>query len=176
MHFLHDISAGKKAPEEINVIIEIPRGSQNKYEIDKETGVISLDRVLYGANMYPYDYGFVPQTHWDDGDALDAFVLTTNTLFPGCLVTARPIGILNMIDDGEADEKLICVPTEDPRFDEMNDIKDIAPHALKELQNFLETYKELQGKKVTISGVEGAEKAREAVKKGMEKYKQEFGK
>lgn len=176
MHYLHDLSAGKNAPDEINVVIEIPKGSQNKYEIDKETGVISLDRVLYGANIYPHDYGFVPQTHWEDGDALDAFVLTTNTLFPGCLVKARPIGILNMVDAGEADEKLICVPVDDPRFDEIKDIADIEPHLIKEIKNFLETYKLLQNKEVTIGGVEGADKAKEAVKKGMEMYKEEFKK
>jgi inorganic pyrophosphatase len=174
MHLWHDVSLGKNAPKEITVVIEIPKGSQNKYEIDKETGLISLDRVLYGANFYPMDYGFVPQTLWEDGDALDAFVLTTNELFPGCLVKARPIGIIKMIDDGESDDKLICVPVNDPRFNEVNDLADISEHQVKEMTHFLETYKLLQDKEVTISGARGVEAAHEAVKKGVKLYQQKF--
>src|SRR4051812_41363554 len=100
MNLLHDIEPG--SAEEMNVVIEIPKGSQNKYEIDKKTGLIALDRVLYSAQTYPFDYGFVPQTLWDDGDALDVVVITTAPLFPGVLVPARPIGIMPMVDNGEA--------------------------------------------------------------------------
>ena len=107
---------GKDAPEKFNVIIEIPRGSSNKYEIDKETGLIKLDRVMYSPVYYPLDYGFLPQTHWHDGDAVDALVLTTHPLLPGVLVEAKPIGVLEMVDDGDRDEKVICVAVKDPRF------------------------------------------------------------
>lgn len=176
MHLWHDLPLGDKAPDEFTVVIEIPKGSQNKYEIDKESGLISLDRVLYGANFYPMDYGFVPQTLWEDGDALDAFVVTTNELFPGCVVKVRPVGVLSMIDDGESDDKLICVPVKDPRFDGIKDLADLPAHLVKEATHFLETYKLLQNKEVTIKGTGGAEEAKEAVKKGVKLYQEKFAK
>ncbi len=176
MHLWHDLSVGKNAPEEITVVIEIPKGSQNKYEIDKESGLISLDRVLYGANFYPADYGFVPQTYWEDGDALDALVLTTNALFPGCSLQARPIGVFTMMDGGESDDKLICVPVDEPRFAEIKDVKDLPEHQVKEMQNFFETYKLLQKKEVSITGVGGQKEAVETVKKGMALYQEKFAK
>src|SRR3989338_8616489 len=117
MNLLHDIAPGTK--EEMNVVIEIPRGSQNKYEIDKKTGLIALDRVLHSAQTYPFDYGFVPQTFWDDGDALDAVILTTEPLHPGILVRMRAIGFMDMIDGGEPDGKLLGVPIDDPRWKEV---------------------------------------------------------
>src|SRR5438132_4835881 len=102
MNLWHDISIGKNAPEEVNCIIEIPKGSHNKYEIDKATGLIKLDRANYNATPYPYDYGFAPQTYWDDGDALDVIVLATYPLFPGCLVSVRPVALVKMTDTGES--------------------------------------------------------------------------
>jgi inorganic pyrophosphatase len=176
MHLWHDISAGEQAPDEVTVIIEIPRGSQNKYEIDKETGLISLDRVLFGANVYPMDYGFVPQSYWEDGDALDALVMTTNPLFPGCLVSCRPIGVMHMIDSGESDDKLICVPTKDPRFSHVQDIDDLGEHRLKELKHLFETMKILQNKEVKVTGFDHAKKAKETVKKAMKMYQEKFAK
>ena len=176
MHLWHDVSLGKNTPDEVTVIIEIPRGEQNKYEIDKETGLISLDRVLYGANYYPADYGFLPQTYWEDGDALDAFVITTNALFPGCLVKARPVAMLEMIDGGESDAQLICVPVDDPRFADVHDLADLPGHFMKEVQNFLETYKLLQNKSVQIKGIHGADKAKETIKKSMRMYQEKFSK
>ncbi len=174
MHLWHELPLGEKAPEEVNVVIEIPKGSQNKYEIDKETGLISLDRVLYGANFYPLDYGFLPQTLWEDGDALDAFVLTTNPLFPGCIVSARPVGVLKMVDSGEGDDKLICVASKDPRFEHIKELNDLAPHLLDELKHFLETYKLLQKKEVTVSSIEGKDAAAEAVRKGVKMYQNKY--
>lgn len=176
MHLWHDVSVGENIPEEITVIIEINKGSRNKYEIDKETGLIKLDRVFYGAAGYPVDYGFVPQTLWDDGDAFDAMVLTSQPLFPGCLLKARPVGVIRMIDGGEGDDKILCVPVKDPRMDQIADIKDVNPHTLKEIQDFLENYKNLEGKKVEITGMDGVEEAKEAVKKGIELYNQKFSK
>lgn len=148
MNLLHDIPAGTK--EEMNVVIEIPNGSRNKYEIDKETGRIRLDRVLHTAQQYPFDYGFIPQTLCDDGDALDVVLLTTQPLFPGILVHARPVGVLPMVDGGEEDEKILAVPASDPRYKHTQDLKDVNPHTLKEIAHFFITYKQLQGKEVSV--------------------------
>jgi len=139
-------------PEEglVNLIIEIPGGCRNKYELDKDLGVIKLDRVLYSAVHYPFDYGFIPNTLGDDGDPLDGLVMMDEPTFPGCLVTARPIGLLEMIDDGERDEKLLCVPAGDPRYAQVKSLSDVAPHRLAEIAEFFRTYKNLQQKKVEI--------------------------
>lgn len=171
MNLLHDISAGEKAPEIINVIIEIPRGSKNKYEIDKETGIIKLDRVMHTAQDYPFDYGFVPQTDWHDGDALDVVVLTTHPLPVGILLEARPVAVMHMIDSGDRDEKIIAVPKGDPRFADVKDLKDVNPHTLKEIEHFFLTYKKLQNKEVIINGVEGAEVAKACVVESQALYK-----
>ncbi|MEK7099930.1 MAG: inorganic diphosphatase, partial [Patescibacteria group bacterium] len=160
MNLLHDIDPGTK--EEMNVIIEIPRGSQNKYEIDKKTGLIALDRVLHTAQAYPFDYGFVPQTLWDDGDALDVVLLTTTPLLPGILVHARPVAILPMVDGGERDEKVLAVPKDDPRFAEINDLADVNKHTLKEIAHFFLTYKKLQNKEVTLGEWQGKAEAEAA--------------
>ena len=149
MNLLHDVSAGKNIPEEINVIVEINKGSKNKYELDKETGLIMLDRVMYTSQDYPFDYGFVPQTHWHDGDPLDVVLLTTHPLVPGLLLSARPVGVLDMIDDGESDAKIIAVPVKDPRWKEVKDLSDINPHTIDEIKHFFETYKQIQKKEVT---------------------------
>lgn len=172
MNLLHDIEAGKNTPEEINVIVEINKGSKNKYEIDKETGIIALDRAMHTSQDYPFDYGFVPQTLWDDGDALDVVLLTTYALLPGILVRARPVAIMHMIDGGEADEKIIAVPKDDPRWDEVQDINDLNKHTLKEIEHFFGTYKKIQNKSVEINGFEGAEKAKEAVVRSLSLYKE----
>jgi inorganic pyrophosphatase len=169
MNILHDIAPGTK--EKMNVVIEIPRGSANKYEIDKETGLIALDRVLHTAQQYPFDYGFVPQTLWDDGDALDVILLTTAPLMPGILVHARPVGLLPMTDGGEKDEKVLAVPVSDPRFAEIKDLSDVNPHTLKEIAHFFLTYKKLQNKEVTLEDWQGKEAAEAAFARGVELYK-----
>lgn len=176
MNLLHDITAGSKTPEIINVIIEINKGSKNKYEIDKETGLIALDRVLHTSQDYPFDYGFVPQTHWEDNDPLDVVVLTTYPLVPGIIVKARPIAVVHMVDDGEKDEKIIAVPEKDPRWADVQDLGDINKHTLKELEHFFLTYKTLQNKEVRIDGIEGKEAAHQAILKSQELYKEKFGK
>lgn len=172
----HDVSLGKNAPQEINVIVEIPKGSKNKYEIDKETGLIALDRAMYTAQDYPFDYGFTPQTLWEDGDALDVVLLTTYPLSPGILVNARPVAIMHMTDSGEGDDKVIAVPVNDPRWDEVADLKDINKHTLKEMEHFFTTYKKIQNKVVEVSGFEGKDAAQAAVLKSIELYKKEFSK
>ncbi len=171
MNLLHDISVGEKSPEIIHVIVEINKGSKNKYEIDKETGMIKLDRVMHTAQDYPFDYGFVPQTHWHDNDPLDVVLLTTYPLFPGILVEARPVAVVHMVDGGERDEKIIAVPKGDPRFAEVKDLKDINPHTLKEIEHFFLTYKKLQNKSVEINGIEGADVAKACVVESQELYK-----
>lgn len=173
MNLWHDIPAGEK--NGINVIIEIPRGSKNKYEIDKETGLISLDRVMHTAQDYPVDYGFVPQTLWDDDDALDVVLLTTYPLATGILVHARPIAIMNVVDGGEPDDKVMAVPAEDPRFAHIKDLKDINKHTLKELEHFFSTYKKLQDKEVLVNGFKGRKEALQAVERAKKLYKSKFG-
>lgn len=172
----HDISLGKNAPREINVIVEVPKHSKNKYEIDKETGLIALDRAMHTAQDYPFDYGFVPQTLWDDGDALDVVLLTTYPLFPGILVDARPVAIMHMIDGGDSDDKVIAVPMNDPRWDDVKDLKDINKHTIKEMEHFFTTYKKIQNKIVEVSGFEGVAAAHAAVEKSIKLYKEKFNK
>ncbi|MEX0919254.1 MAG: inorganic diphosphatase [Parcubacteria group bacterium] len=172
MNLWHDIEPGTK--EEINVIVEINKGSNNKYEIDKKTGLIALDRAMHTAQSYPFDYGFVPKTLWHDDDALDVVLLTTYPLFPGILVRARPVAIMNMVDGGEADEKLIAVPVDDPRFDQVQDLKDVNKHTLLEIEHFFVTYKKLQNKVVEVTGFKGKESAEKAFEEGLDLYNKEF--
>ncbi|MDP3403003.1 MAG: inorganic diphosphatase [bacterium] len=168
MNLLHDINPGSR--DEMSVIIEIPRGSQNKYEIDKKTGMIALDRVLHTAQAYPFDYGFVPQTLWDDGDALDVVLLTTYPLLPGTLVRARPVAILPMVDGGEPDEKVIAVPADDPRFADIQDLSDLNKHTLKEIAHFFETYKKLQNKEVSLGAFKDKAAAQDAFDRAVAMY------
>lgn len=170
MNLLHDIAPG--STDAMNVIVEINKGSKNKYEIDKETGIIALDRVMHSAQDYPFDYGFVPQTLWDDGDALDVVLLTTYPLLPGILVRARPVAIMHMVDGGEADEKIIAVPVDDPRYSDVQDLKDINKHILKEIAHFFETYKQIQNKAVEIGEFEGKDAAVSAFVRAGEMYKE----
>lgn len=170
MNLLHEVAPGTK--EEMHVIIEIPRGSKNKYEIDKETGLIALDRVLHSAQDYPFDYGFVPQTLWDDGDALDVVLLTTYPLAPGILVRARPVAILPMVDGGEADEKVIAVPSDDPRFADIRELADINKHTLKEIAHFFSTYKQIQGKTVELGEFQDRAAAEAAFERAVTLYKE----
>lgn len=168
MNLLHDIPAG--TADEMNVIIEIPKYSKNKYEIDKETGIIALDRVMHTAQDYPFDYGFVPQTLFDDGDALDVVLITTHALAPGILVKARPVALMEMTDDGERDDKVVAVPVEDPRFDDITDLAHLNRHFRKEMTHFFETYKKVQEKEVSIGEWSGADAAKAAFEKSRNLY------
>lgn len=176
MNLWHEISLGDKAPEEFNVIIEIPKGSKNKYEIDKETGLIKLDRAMKTSQDYPFDYGFAPQTLWEDNDPLDVVVLATYPLEPSILVTVRPVAVIEMIDGGESDYKIIAVPTEDPRWDDTKDLDDVNKHTVKEIKHFFETYKQIENKEVKINGIKGSKEAKEAVQKSVEIYNSKFNK
>lgn len=168
MNLLHDVPPGTASV--MNVIIEIPKFSKNKYEIDKETGLIALDRVMHTSQDYPFDYGFVPQTLFDDGDALDVVVLTTHPLAPGILVKVRPVAIMEMNDGGEQDDKVVGVPVDDPRFDEVRDITDLNKHFVKEMTHFFETYKKVQNKVVAVGAWHGKAEAEAAFTRSRELY------
>ena len=176
MNLWHEISIGGKAPEEINAIIEIGKGSNNKYEIDKETGLIALDRANYSSAPYPFDYGFAPQTLWEDGDPLDIIVLTTFPLDPGILVKVRPVAVMEMIDSGESDYKIISVPVDDKRWEDTKDLEDLNQHMLKEFVHFFETYKVLKGKGdiVEVRGYKSKKEAKEAIEKAIENYREKY--
>ncbi len=174
MNLWHDIPAGNQ--DEINVIVEIPKGSKNKYEIDKKTGLIALDRAMHTSQDYPFDYGFVPQSLWHDGDPLDVVILSTYPLMPGVLVRVRPIAIMNIIDSGEGDDKIIAVPHDDPRWDSVKDVADINKHTLKEIEHFFTTYKKLQHKEVTVNGIGNAESAKKAFAEGLTLYTEKYSK
>jgi inorganic pyrophosphatase len=158
-------------PGIINVLIEIPGGSKNKYEFDKDMNAFALDRVLFASVKYPYDYGFVPNTLADDGDPLDGMVMMDEPTFPGCVIAARPIGMLLMIDGGDRDEKILCVPAEDPRYNEVKSIKDIAPHRLEEIAEFFRTYKNLEKKVTEIQGWKDVDAVNPLVEECIKAYK-----
>lgn len=149
---LNGIKIGQKAPQEVNVIIEIPRGSGNKYEVDKETGMIFLDRVQPTNLKQPYDYGYIPQTLGEDKDPLDALVVIDEALFPGVVVPSRVVGVLYMIDDGEKDEKIICVAADDKHYEHVEDLDDLGKHLQDKVRHYFEHYKDLQHKTVEITG------------------------
>lgn len=158
-------------PGVVNLVIEIPAGSKNKYEFDKELNAFTLDRVLYSSVSYPYDYGFVPNTLGDDGDPIDGLVLMDQPTFPGCIVPARPLGMLIMIDSGDRDEKLLCVPLKDPRYNHVKSLNDIAPHRLEEIAEFFRTYKNLEKKVTEIHGWEGIDAVNTLIANAIEKAK-----
>lgn len=162
---LLDCPIGDLAPDVFNAVIEIPRGSTNKYEVDAATGVIKLDRVLFSPLFYPFDYGYIPQTLYLDGDPLDVLVILTHPTFPGCVVEAAPIGVLKMSDDKGPDEKILAVATKDPRFGYRRSISQVNEHTTKEIQHFFEVYKQLEEKAVEIHGWEDRDFAIELVRK-----------
>ena len=169
-HPWHEMEAGPDAPARMNVEVEIPRGSRNKYELDKSTGMFKLDRLLYSAVHYPGDYGFFPRTYAQDDDPLDAIVMTTVPTFPGCVIEVRPIGIFRMTDRDEMDEKVLCVPARDPLYDEYRGLGDVAPHYLREVEHFFTVYKDLEGVRVHPMGWEDEHSARGAIVESMARY------
>ncbi len=158
-------------PDVVNVLIEIPAGSKNKYEFDKDMNAFALDRVLYASVQYPYDYGFIPNTLADDGDPLDGMVIMDQPTFPGCVIASRPIGMLEMIDGGDRDEKILCVPNDDPRYKNVNSLKDIAPHRLEEIAEFFRTYKNLEKKVTEILGWKDVDAVKPLVEECVKAYK-----
>lgn len=170
----HNIEVGEEQPKVVNAIIENPKDSTLKYEVDKKTGLLKLDRYLFSSVYYPADYGFVPQTLWEDGDPLDIFVITHRPTYPLVLCEVKVIGVIHIEDAGESDDKIIAVHNVDPRYNEWNDIEDVPKHVIKELRHFLETYKNLEGKEVKVFETEGKEQAYETIAKSMRLYKEKF--
>ncbi len=156
-----------------NVVIEIAKGSQDKYEYDEKLDVIKLDRVLFSSYSYPANYGFIPETRALDGDHADVLLFSTNPLVPGTVATGRAIGFMEMVDKGEIDNKIIAVPTEDPRFADVQSLEDLPGHVLKEIQNFFETYKILQNQKVEVKGFSGKERAMQELEATRKAYQKE---
>ena len=171
----HDIKLGEDVPREVNVLIEISKGSSTKYEIDKEHGLMMLDRFVYSAVHYPGDYGFIPQTYGGDGDALDILVYTNGIVLPQTIALFRPIGVMRMVDNGERDDKIIGVYVKDPRYSYIKELNDLPQHTLKEYREFFETYKNLEGKKVKVLGFLTKRAAYRLIRDGIREYEKKFG-
>lgn len=172
-HPWHETSIGKNPPSHLNAIIEIPKGSRAKYEVDKESGLIKLDRVIYASMYYPLNYGFIPQTMGEDHDPLDIVVLTQVSVVPLCLIPSKVIGVMQMIDRGEADDKIIAVAEDDPSVSHINDVTDLPEHLRAEVAHFFENYKTLENKKVVIDQFLPKQKAFEIIEKSIAYYKTE---
>jgi inorganic pyrophosphatase len=174
LNLWHTLPSGPQVPDRVYCIVEIPKGSRNKYEYSKKTGVIKLDRVLYSPMHYPSDYGLIPQTFAEDGDPLDILVMVNEATFAGCVIEARPVAIFHMLDRGDSDDKILAVPATDPIFDDYRDMGDVPKHFLNEIAHFFQTYKHLQGIQVTPQGWEDAAQAKAAIMASIERYKEMF--
>lgn len=175
LHPWHGATYGENSPVEVNAIIEIPQGSRAKYEIDKPTGLLKLDRVIYSSFHYPVNYGFIPQTLGEDGDPLDILVLCSQTIQPLCLVEATVIGNMQMMDSGEMDDKIIAVATNDPSVNHYSSLNEIPPHFISELRNYFEQYKVLENKTVQIEDFQSKEAAYQIIQDAIALYQQKFG-
>ena len=162
---------GDKAPHRVNVVIEIPKDSVNKYEYDKQLHVFKLDRTLFSPVHYPGDYGFIPCTLGQDGDPLDVLVLVESPSFPGCLMEVRPIGVLQMVDQGKKDEKILAVAASDPLYSDVKDFSQVFPHKSREIEHFFSIYKALEDKKTEMAGWADADAARKIVMEGHKRFK-----
>lgn len=160
---LYDIDPGPETPEVVRMIVEIPKNSANKIEYDGKLGVFRLDRALYSPMHYPGDYGFIPGTLAEDGDPLDVLALVNEPSFTGCLIEVRPVGVLYMVDKDEADQKVLAVPNNNPRYDSIHTMDQIFPHVKREIEHFFSIYKELQGSKVRMEGWGGPKEARKLI-------------
>ena len=168
----HTVNIGKNSPDIVNGIIEIPKNTRAKYELDKESGLLKLDRVLYSSMNYPANYGFIPKTYCDDNDPLDILILSQITIVPMCIVSARVIGAMRMLDGGEHDDKIIAVAENDMSVNHYNDITELPEHFINELRSFFEDYKKLEHKTVEVKDFQNAEIAKEIVKQSIVDYKE----
>ena len=173
-HPWHDIPIGDDAPKEFQAVIEIPKGNKVKYELDKETGLLRVDRVLYSSVVYPANYGFIPQTLGDDEDPLDVLVLMQEPVVPLSILRARPIGMMTMVDQGQNDEKIICIHLDDPEYRSYVAIQQLPPHRLDELRSFFEDYKNLENKEVAVHDFYGPVEAVDTVRAAMELYRKSY--
>lgn len=173
MHPWHDVPNGPRAPEEVAAAIEIPKGDKVKYELDKATGFLRVDRILYSSVVYPANYGFIPRTLGDDGDALDILVLMQEPVVPLSVLRVRPIGMMDMLDQGQHDEKIIAVHLDDPEYADFRSIQELPMHRLRELRRFFEDYKKLERKEVQVTDFFGPTEALETVAAALERYERE---
>jgi inorganic pyrophosphatase len=174
MNIWHDISPDRIRPEDFLAVIEIQKGSKKKYELDKDTGLIILDRILYTSTHYPANYGFIPRTYADDGDPLDVLVLCSEPIEPLVLVRAYPIGVISMVDNNDADEKIIAIPFEDPTYNSYRSIEALPNHIFSEMQHFFRVYKALEGKDTAVSEARGQRAALEIIQKAIRNYEEKF--
>ena len=174
MNIWHDIDSDRIKPKDFMAVIEITKGGKNKYELDKETGLLRLDRVLYTATHYPANYGFIPRTYADDNDPLDVLVLCQENIDPMTLVECYPIGVITMIDSEQNDEKIIAVAKKDPFLNVYKDIKDLPSHISSEIMHFFEVYKQLEEKQTVVEKVLGREEAEAIIEKAIKNYKEKF--
>lgn len=174
LHPWHEVSPGDDIPSSVNAIIEIPKGSKAKYEIDKESGLIKLDRVLFSSVMYPANYGFIPKTYCDDKDPLDILVLCSVDVYPMSIIEAKVIGVMHMIDNGEQDDKIIAVAKNDMSVNYISDLSELPPHTMKEIVRFFQDYKALERKNVTIERLFGRSYAYQVIQDSIELYQKEF--
>jgi len=170
----HHVSYGDKAPKEVQAIIEISKGSKGKYELEKESGLLKLDRVLFSAVHYPANYGFIPRTYCEDGDPLDILVFCSIEIEPMCIVDAKVIGVMHMLDQGERDDKIIAVAANDMSVNHIDDVSQLPPHYEKEVRRFFEDYKKLEKKEVIVEEFSGKEKAYEVVAEAIKMYEDNF--
>ena len=173
-HPWHDVPIGEDDPEECSALIEIPKGSKVKYELDKDTGLLEVDRILYSSVVYPENYGFIPQTLADDDDPLDVIVLMQEPVQPMSLLEVRPIGIMPMVDEGENDENIICVHVEDPQYEGFTNVGQFPGHRLREIQQFFMEYKNLENKEVEVGDIKGPDEAKQYVQHSIEQYKKQY--
>lgn len=176
MNIWHDIDPAEITPEDFTAVVEIPRGSSCKYELDKKTGLVRLDRVLYTATHYPANYGFIPRTLADDGDPLDVLVLCTESLYPLTLVRVAPIGAMRMIDSGKLDDKIIAVPFSDPTYLGVKSMDELPPHVLAEIRHFFTVYKQLENKQTAVREMFSREEAVEIIRTCIRQYSEAFSK
>jgi inorganic pyrophosphatase len=172
----HTVTVGQESPKVVQGIIEIPKGSRAKYELDKESGLLKLDRVLFSSVYYPANYGFIPQTYGDDHDPLDILVLSQIDIQPLCIIEAKVIGVMRMLDQGEGDDKIIAVALHDMSVNHINDIEELPSHFILELRSFFEDYKKLENKTVVVEEFQNRETAYEIIERSIESYKVKFGK
>lgn len=173
-HPWHEVNPGDQTPNFVNAVIEIPKGSKAKYEIDKESGLIKLDRVLFSSVMYPANYGFIPQTYCDDKDPLDILVICSVDVYPMSMIEAKVIGVMHMIDGGEQDDKIIAVAKNDMSVNYINDLSELPPHTMKEIVRFFKDYKTLEGKNVTIEQLYGRSYAYKVIEDAIAMYEREY--